>query len=681
MVLARVFFPIPIVLSACLIFLVQPIIAKQILPWFGGVASVWNTCLFFFQFILLIGYLYAHGLMRWFPPKLQATIHIVMLALSCLCLPIAVSATWKNVEGDPALRILLLLSTTVGLPYFVLASTTPLLQAWYARLSATPYWLFSVSNAASLAGLLGYPFLIERTWNTNQQGIIWSAGFGLFAAACAGIAVFNARNSAISTTVPNPRAEFRPVASNLRALWLVMSALGSLTLVSVTSFVGQNIASVPLIWIIPLSLYLITFILAFAGWRLHGWTIAGPAMALSLAMVLSSQYEVGIAELHGALPLFMAGLFFVCLYCHGELAASKPDPSRLTEFYIMVSLGGALGSLAGSILAPVLLNGDFEMNLALAAVSAVSAWQHRNDWWASRLLAFGFAIAITAFSISQIVSEIQGSRVLVRNFYSSLSIAEFGTGSGRWRRMAHGETVHGAQYLDPGRRSEPLSYYARTSGIALAFERQRELSKGEPLVVGLVGLGAGVIAAYGQSGDRFRFYEINPQVETLARTEFTYLSDTRADVSVIVGDARLVLEGEAAQNFDLLVVDAFSGDSIPMHLLTREATQVYRKHLKPSGALLFHVSNVFVDLRPPLARLALEEQIQARIVSDEPEIDDESDSPVASSHWVIMVADQAWFSRAVRRKAEALPAPHPGPAWTDNFNNILSAIKLSRSDE
>jgi hypothetical protein len=680
MMLARALFPVPIVLSAYLIFLVQPIIAKQILPWFGGVASVWNTCLFFFQFILLLGYLYAHGLMRWFPAKLQAAVHVVMLAVSCLSLPIAVSATWKIAEGDPAMRILLLLSTTVGLPYFVLASTSPLLQAWYSRFSATPYWLFSVSNAASLAGLLAYPFVIEPSWNTNQQGIIWSVGFGLFAATCAVVAVFNARNSGTREAAADPGAESKPIAANVRALWLVLSALGSLTLVSVTSFVGQNIASVPLIWVIPLSLYLITFILAFAGQRLHGWIIAAPAMVLSLAMVLSYQSETVISELRWALPLFMAGLFFVCLYCHGELAASKPEPSRLTEFYILVSLGGALGSLAGSIFAPILLSGDFEMNIALATVSVVFAWQRRTDPLASRLIAVGFAAAITVVSTFQIVSEIQGSRVLTRNFYSSLSIVEFGTGSGRWRRMAHGQTVHGAQYLDPARRGEPLSYYGRTSGLALAFERQRELSKGEPLVVGLVGLGAGVTAAYGQSSDRFRFYEINPQVEALARTEFTYLSDSKADISVIIGDARLVLDREPVQNFDILVVDAFSGASIPMHLLTREAMQIYRKHLKSSGALLFHVSNLFVDLKAPLARLALEEQLQARIASDEPDTEDESDTPLASSDWVIMAADQAWFSRAVRRKAEAIPA-QPGPAWTDNFNNILSAVKLTGFEE
>ena len=601
-----------------------------------------------------------------------------MLGLSCLCLPIIVSPGWRVAEGEPATRILLLLSATVGLPYLVLASTSPLLQAWYSRFSATPYWLFSLSNAASLLGLVAYPFLIEPSWTIDQQGRIWSLGFGVFAVFCAAVAIFNARRSSTIKIAEDRRIQSTSIAAPLRALWLVLSALGSLTLVSVTAFISQNIASVPLIWIIPLSLYLITFILAFSVRNLRGWPIAAPAMMLSLAMIASYQHETMMSELHWALPIFTAGLFFVCLYCHGELAASKPEPSRLTEFYIMVALGGALGSLTGSILAPVVLNGDFEMHFALAAVSAVFALLRRNDPLKTRLVAFAFAATITAISTFQIVDEIQGARVLTRNFYSSLSIVDFGTGEGRWRRMAHGQTIHGDQYVDPARRAEPLGYYGRTSGLAVAFERQRELAQSGPLAVGVVGLGAGVSAAYGQTGDRFRFYEINPQVETLARTEFTYLSDSKANVSVIIGDARLVLDGEPAQNYDLLIVDAFSGDSIPMHLLTVEAMQIYRKHLKPSGVLLFHVSNLFVDLQPPLARLALEQQLEARLISDDPDLpsDDESDSPLASSEWIIMAVNAAWFSPAVRIKTEPLPTPPPGGAWTDNFNNLLSAIKF-----
>jgi hypothetical protein len=660
-----------------LIFLVQPIVAKQILPWFGGVASVWTTCLFFFQLVLLLGYLYAHGLVRWFSPKLQAAIHVAVLTACCLSLPIAVSAAWKTMDLDPALHILLLLSASVGLPYFALASTSPLLQAWYSRFSPTPYWLFAVSNAASLAGLLAYPFLMEPIWTVSQQGIMWSIAFAVFAASCAAVAILAARISRRGTTAENRGTHSKPPTLELRALWLVLSALGSLTLVSVTAFVSQNIASVPLIWIIPLSLYLITFILAFAGWKLHGWPIAGPAMMLALAMVVSYQHEAVITELVWALPIFMAGLFSVCLYCHGELAASKPEPTRLTEFYIMVSLGGALGSLAGSIIAPMVLNSDFEMYFALAAVGIVFAWSRRNDFFASRMGAFGLAAAITTVSTFHIVSEIRGSRVLTRNFYSSLSIVEFGTGADRWGQMGHGQTVHGAQYLDAARRKEPVSYYGRTSGLALAFERQRELSDTEPLVVGIVGLGTGATAAYGQPGDRFRFYEINPQVEALARTEFTYLSDSSAEITVMIGDARLVLDRESAQNFDLLIVDAFSGDSIPMHLLTREAMRIYRKHLKPSGALLFHISNIFVDLQPALARLALEEQLQGRVVEDEIESNDDIETPLASSDWIIMTTDKDWFSAEVTKKAEPLPAAQEGPAWTDNFYNVFSAIKIA----
>jgi len=655
------------------------------LPWFGGSASVWNTCLFFFQLLLLIGYIYAHALTRFASAKQQAVIHIGLLGFSLLSLPVIASPEWKVGDASPALRILLLLSTTVGLPYFLLSTTSPLLQAWYARTMAAPYRLFALSNAASLAGLLAYPFLLEPTLTTSQQARLWSAGFVLFALACAMVAVLSARVAA-----QNPQASgSSPSVSNItvptvaqRALWVTLSALGSLTLISVTSFVAQNIASMPLIWVVPLAIYLITFILAFGRGRYRGWPIAGPALGFSLIMVASYQSDDFVSNFYLSLPIFMAGLFFVCLYCHGELAAAKPDPKFLTGFYILVSLGGALGSLLGSLLAPILLRGDFEMPLTLAAVAAVFAWQHRRDVTKSRVPAVAFAILIATTSAGQIFYEINGARLLTRNFYGSLRIVETGTAPMIVRRMEHGATEHGSQYLDPERRKEPISYYSPTSGVALALRRQRELSGDQPLAVGIVGLGAGALAAYGQPGDRFRFYEINPQVIALARSEFTYLSDSKADVSTHLGDARLVLEREPPQTFDMLVVDAFSGDAIPIHLLTREALAIYRKHLKPSGVLLFHISNKFVDLEPALSRLAGEERLEARIVSDVPEGADDDDSPLSSSDWAIMYADERWLrSSELASRAEALEAPQPGPAWTDDFNTILAAVRLGGTGE
>ena len=342
MTISARYFQVSIVLSAFLLFLVQPIIAKQILPWFGGSASVWNTCLFFFQFVLLLGYIYAHALIRWATVRQQTVIHLVLLSLSLLSLPVIASATWRIGHGDPALRILLLLSTTVGLPYFLLSATSPLLQAWYFRTKSTPYRLFALSNAASLVGLLAYPFVLEPELTTPRQAKLWSAGFVVFAVTCAVVAVLSARVSIrrpeAGATKSGNDAALPTVAQQVA--WVILSALGSLALVSVTSFVARNIASMPLIWVVPLAIYLITFVLAFGRGQYRGWPIAGPALILGLLMAASYQNEVWISPLW-SLPIFMAGLFCVCLYCHGELAASKPDPSHLTAFYILVSLCGA----------------------------------------------------------------------------------------------------------------------------------------------------------------------------------------------------------------------------------------------------------------------------------------------------------------------------------------------------
>ncbi|MFN3889692.1 MAG: spermidine synthase [Beijerinckiaceae bacterium] len=679
-----VYFQIPIVLSAFLLFLVQPIMAKQILPWFGGSASVWNTCVFFFQLLLLLGYIYAHALVRFVPPRRQAVIHIGMLALCLLSLPVIASNYWKSGDADPALRILLMLASTVGLPYFLLSSTSPLLQAWYARTMAAPYTLFAISNAASLGGLLAYPFLIEPVLNLAQQAWLWSAGFLLFACACAYVAFLSALAAGrghARTPASGPEPKDDAPSAALRLLWIGLSALGSLALISVTAFIAQNIASMPLIWVAPLAIYLITFILAFSGRDYSGWIIALPALALSLAMAATYQTIEFIQEFQFSLPLFMAGLFFICMYCHGQLAATKPHPSRLTEFYILVSLGGAIGSLAGSMLAPLFLSGDFEMPITLALVAGLIAWRSRSAVVAMRAGVVVTAALVAIVATWQISEKYSDARILVRNFYSALRIVETGEGAERLRIMEHAGVNHGSQYLDPARRREPLAYYSPSSGVGLAIARQRAVAEGRPLSAGFIGLGAGALAAYGEKGDAFRFYEINPQVIDLAKREFTYLSDSRASISLALGDARLVMESEQPQGFDLIVVDAFSGDAIPLHLLTREAVAIYRKHLREGGALLFHISNRFVDLQPALARLAIEEKLHARIVRDSPGGAGDDDSPLMDSDWVLMAADPSWFNDPeIGEQAEELREAMRGPAWTDDFNNILSAIRLGGSD-
>ena len=667
---ASILFAIPIVLSAFLLFLVQPILAKQILPWFGGSASVWNTCLFFFQFMLLAGYCYAWLLDRGLSPRAQAIVHVSLIVAAAASLPVIASPDWKTGAGDPALRILLLLLATVGLPYFILSSTSPLLQAWYARRYATPYRLFALSNAASLAGLLAYPFLIEPLIDVRRQGWMWSAGFIAFGVACAGAALAQARNGrrVAREAADATGAEAAPL------LWLALSALGSLALVSTTSFIAQNVASMPLIWVVPLAIYLVTFIVAFADWKLPRRAIAFAALLLALGMTATSRNSDFVSELPMSLPLFLGGLFVVCLYCHGELAATKPAPARLTLFYIVISLGGAIGALCSSILAPLLLKGDFELPLTLAAIAILIAVRggRKPAWaiWARMAL----AVAVVAAAVYQIGAEISHARVLARNFYSSLRIVDTGEGADTIRRMEHGGVEHGAQYLDRQKRVQPISYYGPTSGAALTIAAMRK-QRQAPLKIGVVGLGAGALAAYGETGGAMRFYELNPQVIELAKSQFTYLADGKAAIEIAPGDARLVLEAEPAQNFDVLAVDAFSGDAIPIHLLTREALAIYRRHLKPGGALLFHISNKFVDLEPALARLAQDAGVQARVVSDSPDDPDEK-SPLSDSDWVIFSEDGSLFNAADMQRAEELEDPQEGPAWTDDFNTILSAIRI-----
>jgi spermidine synthase len=672
-------FALPIVLSAILLFLVQPLLAKQILPWFGGSASVWNTCLFFFQFMLLAGYCYAWLLDTALSPRTQAIVHAALIMAAVATLPVIASDAWKTGDGDPALRILLLLSATVGLPYFILSSTSPLLQAWYARKFAAPYRLFALSNAASLAGLLAYPFLIEPLIDVRRQAVLWSIGFVAFGIACTIAAMAQARGGG-SARVQELKTQG---AAPAPMLWLTLSALGSLALASTTSFIAANIASMPLIWVVPLAIYLVTFIVAFADWRLPRSGISMAALFFALGMAATLRNTDFVSELYASLPVYLGGLFALCLYCHGELATAKPAPARLTLFYILVSLGGAIGALCSSILAPLLLNGDFELPLTLAAISAVVAMRSGRTAGDMRVgmraVSSVLAIAVGAVVIYQIGSEVSQARVLVRNFYSSLRIIDTGEGSALVRRMEHGGVEHGAQYLAPEKRTQPISYYGPSSGAALAIAAMRK-QRQAALRIGVVGLGAGALAAYGESDGTVRFYEINPQVIDLAKSQFTYMSDSKAAIEIATGDARLLLEAEPAQNFDVLAIDAFSGGAIPIHLLTREALAIYRRHLRPGGALLFHISNKFVDLEPALARLMHDAGLHARVIADYPDELDET-SPLSSSNWVIVSEDKSLYTVADLLGAEELEEPQAAPAWTDDANTILSTIVLPGSND
>jgi hypothetical protein len=670
-----------IFLSAFLLFLVQPIIAKQILPWFGGAASVWATCLVFFQTVLLFGYAYADWSTRKLQPRQQAWLHTGLLAFSLLLLPIIPGVQWKpgGEDGqDPALAIIGLLTATIGLQYFLISTTSPLMQAWYWRKFQTgvPYRLFALSNFASLLALLSYPVAIEPFLTLAAQSISWSVAYGAFAVLCAFTAFVSAR-AAGTAPVRTDIAETTAGAADLppamldRIMWIALSAMGSCMLLAVTNHLTQNIPSIPFLWVVPLSLYLITFILCFD----HPRWYQRPLFLAAVAIVVPAMaWNSASLDLWVAAPLFAVGLFICCMFCHGELYLLKPGPRHLTTFYLMISVGGAVGSLVVGILAPSLLPGYFEVGITLIAcvvLLTIRAWKFRH--WAGAI--GGIIVIGTGLVVARNTRDYMAdTRVMMRNFYGVVRTRDFKDPT-PFRAMYHGAINHGGQLLEEHAKMEPTSYFGRTSGYGRVFaslpaEGQRR--------IGIIGLGAGAIAAYARKGDVFRFYEIDPQVAAVALREFTFLKDSGAVTDVILGDGRLSLEREKDQQYDLLAIDAFSGDSIPMHLVTREAMTTYVRHLKPDGVLVFQATNRFVDIAPVVERLAAEFGYTAVMVSDWPENDGSRDNHywVSSTDQIIVTKNkkilEAEAVKSVSRPLEARPGFR---VWTDDFYNLVQVLK------
>jgi len=669
-------YPLTVALSAFLLFLVQPVIAKQILPWFGGSAGVWTTCLFFFQFLLLCGYAYAHWSIRVLRPVSQVVLHAALLLASLAALPILANAAWKP-QGDeiPVLRILGLLFATVGLPYFMLTTTGPLIQAWYARTTDSPYRLFALSNFASLLGLLCYPFVLEPVISTRQQAIWWSFGHAVFVAVCIATAIWSLKHAKGGGAVTQtPMTAERPPTTGRRLTWIALSATGSLMLLATTNHMTQNIASIPLLWVLPLSIYLLTFILCFEG---RGWynrlVFFVPLLAVLGAMVYVDNDLAKLLDLKVALPVFAAGLFAICMFCHGELALLKPAPRYLTGFYLMISLGGAIGSLLVSVVAPLVLKGDFELHFGLVVCAALVLWQTRRDpLWVPASAAI-VAAGVTYGVIAQAFEQVRDYHVMVRNFYGSLhtrDIGDPGDPTAR-RQLTHGVIQHGEQWLAPDKAGEPLSYYGRKSGVGVAIAAESQPGRR----IGVIGLGAGTIAAYGRAGDVVKFYDINPQVIDIAKKEFTYLSGSKAKIEIALGDARLVLEREPAQQFDVLAVDAFSSDAIPVHLLTKQAFEVYLRHLNPEGILAIHVTNRYLDLVPVVKDIA--DSLGLAAVH----VEDEADGVLASTDWVLVAREPALLEREpIGESALDIESDPSRRVWTDDFNNLFRAMKKLRAD-
>jgi len=671
-----ILYAVPIFLGAFLLFLVQPIIAKQILPWFGGSAAVWATCMVFFQMALLLGYAYADWTTRRLTHRRQVILHITLLALSLLLLPIIPDAAWKPAGNeDPAGRILGLLAVTIGLPYFLLSTTSPLMQAWFAWRfhHAAPYRLFALSNLASLLALLSYPVAIEPWVTTATQSVSWSVIYGVFALLCIATAVTSIRNADADKVDVPVAAGGRDAGAvkpgfGQQLVWLALAAMASFLLLAVTNHICQNVASLPFLWILPLSLYLATFIFCFdhPRWYRRNIFLVLAAIALPVMAWYSDSLDLKLV-----IPIYLAGLFVCCMFCHGELSQLKPAPRFLTTYYLMISLGGAIGGLLVGLVAPHLLTGYFELGIGLVACAALLLYRtFRMAWWA--MLGCAAVVGATAWGAGKAIDyQVSDSRVMMRNFYSVLRTREYSEPV-PFRSMVHGGIMHGGQLLDSEMKFMPSSYFGPNSGYGRMFASLPDT----PRKVGVIGLGAGSITAYARKGDTFRFYEINPQVVELAQREFTFMADSPAKIEVVLGDGRLSLEREASQQFDVLAMDAFSGDSIPLHLLTREAMAIYLRHLKPGGVLAFQATNRFIDIAPVVASLAAENGLTAVMISDSSGSEEGADYWISGTDQILVTSNRALLeSEKIGAAGSVLTAPPGFRIWTDNFNNLLHVLK------
>jgi len=670
-------YAITIFCSAFLLFLVQPIIAKQILPWFGGSATVWTTCLVFFQTTLLVGYAYSDFVVRRLSARAQAGMHTLLLAESCLLLPIIPATHWKPLGSEnPSLLILRLLAATIGLPYFLLSTTSPLVQAWFARSfpGRSPYRLFALSNLASMLALVGYPFVLEPRVATRAQSYGWSAAFVAFALLTAASAWFSLRaphRAMAVAPVADGTANEPPPTVGRQMLWVALAATGSFLLLAVSNHICQNIASIPLLWIAPLSIYLLTFILCFDSTRWYRRELFAAMLAAGIGVMgftLADRSLIHRLELQ--IAVFCAGLFLACMFCHGELARLKPAPRHLTRFYLMVSLGGAAGSAIVGLLAPVVLPAYFELGFGLVACATLLVFQLRRQHLVFVSLA-ALALLFSLGSNAWAIWEFYDSTIFAtRNFYGVLRVQEFDQGTPNYHRsLIHGTILHGTQYLEPKLERHATTYYTPSSGVGRAIDSMHPSLK--PLKVGVIGLGAGTIATYGSRGDVYRFYDINPAVVGIARRDFSFLRTSEATTEIALGDARLSLEREPPQGFDLLAIDAFSSDAIPVHLITTEALAVYRRHVRPGGTIAFHVTNRYLDLAPIVRKLAEAHGLRAVLVAD-----DGDDALGSRSDWVLLSDSNATLDvPAIDEVSEAIDLRSDLPLWTDDFNNIVQVLK------
>jgi predicted membrane-bound spermidine synthase len=662
--------------SAFLLFLVQPIVSKHILPWFGGSAAVWATCLVFFQSLLLLGYAYADRLTRLTKPAMQVGLHGLLLAASLFALPVIAGPEWKPDGGeDPGIYILWLLMATVGLPYLALSATGPLIQSWAARAGEGPrvYRLFSLSNLASLLALLAYPFVLEPWLPLHAQSSAWSmiyAGFGVLCVASGFVLLRRARSEAANDDTVEEASASVPPSWTLIALWVGLSAMGSWLLLAITNHITQNVAAIPFLWVLPLTLYLLTFVLCFESDRWYRRQILLVPIFLVLAACSYGLQESRLGfDIKVAIPLYCTGLFIACFFLHGEMARLRPAPRYLTRFYLALSFGGAAGGVLVGLVAPKVLPAYYELGIGFVLVALLMAVLLRE-----RRILLGCGLLLALFCAINLWLQVHfdgySARLMERNFYGRLLVRDLPSGKEdvTVRRLLHGAVLHGEQYLSGSNRTKPTTYYGISSGVGRLLALPGDAGGRH---VGVIGLGTGTLAAYGETGDRLRFYDIDPAVVSIAQREFSYLRDSKAGIDIIVGDARLNLDREAPNQFDVLVIDAFSGDSIPVHLMTREALAIYRKHMKDNGVIAFHVSNRFLSLAPVVDVLARDAGLHAVLLADK-----KPDAPLVRSDWVLVSARQSELLRPTIAATAAQPPVIEGlRPWTDDASNLFRVLK------
>lgn len=718
-------------LSAFLLFQMQPLIGKYILPWFGGGPAVWTTCMLFFQALLLVGYGATHVLSSRLSQCAHGWVHLALLGSSLAFLPIAPAPdVWKpSGEASPTPYILHMLLVNVGVPYLLLASTSPLLQRWFSASYPlrSPYRLYALSNAGSLLALLSYPFLVEPLLTLNQQMFAWSISFIAFvglsgwcalrmcfpeeaAVAPDGRGLLQAMpNSDVAPdpsppdrSPPNPSRPnpSRPGAGRGDApgpltvvLWLLLAAFGSIMLLATTNQLCQEVAVVPFLWILPLSIYLLTFIVCFDSDRWYDRRFFGSRLALAAPWACYALFEGVSVPMWLQIAIYSAVLFVCCMNCHGELARSKPSPRYLTLFYLVVAAGGAAGGVFAAVVAPSIFNDYWEYHVALAGtfvLTAISWWRHRvwagylrRPSWLFAPAAIGIAALIAVLAIQTLEDE-KDAICTSRTFYGVLRVTEYGKKGdpSAVRSLMHGRILHGNQYVDGERRYWATTYYGPESGIGLALayhpRRANPDDSQRDLRVGVIGLGTGTIAAWGRPGDYIRFYEINPAVVRISNDYFTYREDSAAGVDVVLGDARIQLERELASGepgrFDVLAVDAFTSDAIPVHLLTVECAGIYWRHLKPDGLLLLHISNRFLNLNPVTRGLA-EQFGSTAVLIDSSEDEDRN---VDQAAWVILTNNEEFLSSAnVEDAISPWPESDPPPiVWTDSFASLWQVLEI-----